>query len=560
MNHLISFIMIAVLFVTTTTIFVHAHIEDICVTPPGPCLKCGIYNFYTIASKLGCRYLEEDPKCVTATLIAQSKGGFNDTSNCRGIIHFNAIYFIAVALGFKPDIAYNMASFSQAIDFAQYKGVDSCGKAMDKGYWTPPMRGLLRTQRTFGGTNRHLGVPYVGLYDNITVVPSNLNTTDLNREPLFQFDKIYTGNLKKPNVRGCQKKEFTMSNRYYEETCPGLMPDFNDFFYEGALASAKKWAFGETDLLCIAGFTKENPITGSLFTGTECPDKGAQFQVNIGSIVQGPIPITGPPMALGEQVMQFECTPNCTAETYEIVPESIVYASQLKQYLQKQATENGYAVLNDPPGAVPEIVARFGIFLHWVADRASHWYCCDASSSGVKAVKQGDHYNLFLYLSKSACNFINHGMVHYVSHTVSCKLFLTELTIIYKKSKWEQGVSELAPGSYYALVNTYKLVLEFRNKYIQSNPEWFRPGAKVLSLHQIVGNKANPGILYKITNIPNAVERFHAEVQALKEYNLPPMPGFETMCKQNRTSSLRENLINKINNIIIENTYDDEGS
>lgn len=107
-------------------------------------------------------------------------------------------------------------------------------------------------------------------------------------------------------------------------------------------------------------------------------------------------------------------------------------------------------------------------------------------------------------------------------------------------------------------MNTYKQILEFRNKFIQSNPEWFRTGAEILSLRQVVGTKANPGILYKITNIPNAEERFHAEVKALKEHKLPPMPGFEKMCKQNRTHSLRDTLINKIHNLVIENQSADE--
>ena len=77
-------------------------------------------------------------------------------------------------------------------------------------------------------------------------------------------------------------------------------------------------------------------------------------------------------------------------------------------------SQNGYATLkNGEP--VPEVVARIGIFIHWVADRASHWYCNDASKSGNFAVKNGTDgdYNLFLYLDPKPCSFVEHSMVHY---------------------------------------------------------------------------------------------------------------------------------------------------
>lgn len=126
-------------------------------------------------------------------------------------------------------------------------------------------------------------------------------------------------------------------------------------------------------------------------------------------------------MELGEQVIHFECEPNCSAPSYTVKPGSTVYARDLDKYLKDQAETNGFAVLNDPPGVVPSQVAKFGIYLHWVADRASHWYCCDASGSGVVTVRDSSKqfYNNFLYLGKNSCNFINHGMVHYVSLTTS---------------------------------------------------------------------------------------------------------------------------------------------
>jgi len=261
-----------------------AHIEDICVAPPGTCFKCGVYNFYSIAERLGCGYLDSQPKCIMATLLEQSAGGFNATSNCRGIIHFNAIYFAAVALGFKQDIAYNFAAFSQAIDFVQYKGVDSCGEPMENARWTPPMRGLTRTETMYGGTNRHLGVPFVGLYDSLKVYPSDLSQLSLYGERLTQEKKLYKGVPGMDKV-GCEMHDMEKSDEFYASTCAGLMPNFSDPFYEGSLYNARLWAFGEADQLCVAGFTEEDPVTGSLFTGKSCPKAGKQYRVNIGPIV-----------------------------------------------------------------------------------------------------------------------------------------------------------------------------------------------------------------------------------------------------------------------------------
>lgn len=60
-------------------------------------------------------------------------------------------------------------------------------------------------------------------------------------------------------------------------------------------------------------------------------------------------------------------------------------------------------------------MARLGVYLHWVADRASHWYCTDSNGSGIAGVKGEDgDYNLYLYLDgKRGCSFITHSMAHY---------------------------------------------------------------------------------------------------------------------------------------------------
>ena len=131
---------------------------------------------------------------------------------------------------------------------------------MDKKYGSPPMQGFVRTSRATGGSLRHLGIPF-GEKENYSA----------------------------------------------------LEPDFNNFEYEGTLSSMKRWAFGETDILCHAGITVPDK-DGNIFKGDECPKSGRIISIQPSIIVKGPIPLVGDGgMDLGEQIMHYECEgdPTC---------------------------------------------------------------------------------------------------------------------------------------------------------------------------------------------------------------------------------------------------------
>lgn len=137
---------------------------------------------------------------------------------------------------------------------------------------------------------------------------------------------------------------------------------------------------------------------GSPFTGTTCAD-GDQTSVNIVNLQEGPIPISGGKLELGEQVIQYECTPNCTASNYTIIPESKIYVKQFSSYIVEQSQKYGYATMSDGR-PVHDVIARMGIFLHWIADRSSHWYCTDAPGTGIVGVKKTQKkYDLYMWVS-----------------------------------------------------------------------------------------------------------------------------------------------------------------
>ena len=222
-----------------------AHVVDVCVAPPGNTPDSGVYNFFSGAADLGCDYRNMSAECVAAVL-EDSDETFAEYSICRGVIHFNAVYFTAAALGFTQDIAHMFAAFSQAIDYTQYAAIDSCGRNMSESWWTPPLRGLKRTTTAFGGTNRHLGVPFAGWLEDDPVLKTTEKSGEIVGRPITQRNKTYTGGSK----HGCKDLDMSKSFATYAKMCPALVPDYNDYFYEGALASGRDWAFGKTNLLC----------------------------------------------------------------------------------------------------------------------------------------------------------------------------------------------------------------------------------------------------------------------------------------------------------------------
>lgn len=126
----------------------------------------------------------------------------------------------------------------------------------------------------------------------------------------------------------------------------------------------------------------------------------------------------------------------------------------------------------------------------------------------VKRDKVGAHYDLFMHLDPSACNYVTHGAVHY----------------------WEQGVSKLAPGTYSALVGMFRALQEFREKFLRKNPAWFRKDAEPMSFEEVVGTYEKPGILFNMTMIKEADQRVKEEIRALRQHRLPFMPGFWDLC------------------------------
>mmetsp|Transcript_94782 Transcript_94782/g.300735 ORF Transcript_94782/g.300735 Transcript_94782/m.300735 type:complete len:290 (-) Transcript_94782:139-1008(-) len=194
--------------------------------------------------------------------------------------------------------------------------------------------------------------------------------------------------------------------------------------------------------------------------------------------------------------------------------------SSFGQYLRESCSK-GRACMPQG-GPVPELVARLGILLHYAVDRASHWYCTDAPGSGVMLQRAagGDYeYDVVLYMAES-CNALTHMDTHY----------------------WEQGMglsdAYLSPATVGALHAMHGLLAEFADDFRSARPEWFDPRVSPMDAGRAIGTRESPGHLYNVVRHSKAVDRVRSLMEALRENNLPAIPGWETDCGLRESAGL----------------------
>lgn len=163
--------------------------------------------------------------------------------------------------------------------------------------------------------------------------------------------------------------------------------------------------------------------------------------------------------------------------------------------------------------AVPEMIARLGITLHYYADRSSHWYGVDSPGSGVMLEQRtASDYDLYLYLEAKAFSFVTHANAHF----------------------WEQGMgvddTYVAPGTLAAMYQMYDVLAEFAEEFQAIQQEWFTLGARSMSKAEAIGSQDAPGFLYDIVRHRKAADRAQAHQDALHKAGLPPLPGWESSC------------------------------
>ena len=246
----------------------------------------------------------------------------------RSMIHADATYFLAQALGYRADVAYWIVAYNETSDHGDYNPIDQCGvqaAAANNGhqFMGAAFNGFVRTNMATDGPLDHYLVPF----------SPNGQGTDVHGAGGVQA--LYPFHYPPPGYP-------TIDNRY-----------------ETTLANLRQWAMlptNEAGTLCAAG----------LMT----PDKNCVEGVTISGVV--PVITTDPrgvPIVVksGRKVLNFQ-------KKTDQAPAQIDTFDRLEAYLNDPNKTIGKVA--DRP--VPVQVARFGLYLHSLQDSSSHaTYCGD---------------------------------------------------------------------------------------------------------------------------------------------------------------------------------------
>ena len=263
----------------------------------------------------------------------------------RSMIHMDATYFIAQALGYRADVAYWIAAYNEVTDLAHYVPIDQCGVqaanqvAIDSG----------TTKQTAVNTGR----------DYIAAEFNGFQRTNLNTDgPLDHYVVPFSPNGQGTDAHGAGGVQ-AVYPFYYPR--PGY-PEHIDDVYQVTLYNLRQWAMLATEdpgLLCAGGLTVK-AADGS----TRCLENAK---------ITGAVPIIQPSEAgvpinvdSGRKIL------NATDTT----PPQITYYEMLRDWLNDPARTTGTLWLDANPRPVPVQVARMGIYLHAIQDTSSHGTFC----------------------------------------------------------------------------------------------------------------------------------------------------------------------------------------
>jgi hypothetical protein len=256
----------------------------------------------------------------------------------RSLIHADATYFIALALGYRADVAYWIAAYNEVSDYGQYKPIDQCGVQ---------------------ASSSNSGAPYISAAFN-----GFKRTNTATDGPIYHYVLSFSPTGDGDDVHGASGVQAVYPLHY---PTPGYPLRIDDI-YQGTLYNLRQWAMtpgGEPGLLCSGGFTVPNGssnfsgdrcLSGTTFTGTVPVLEGSGAGVNLS-------------FPSGLKVLD---------NTNGVVTSYPALASWLAD---KQKT---IGVLWDDPQRppVPVQLARIGLYLHSLQDTASHsTFCGDDAPS-----------------------------------------------------------------------------------------------------------------------------------------------------------------------------------
>jgi hypothetical protein len=255
----------------------------------------------------------------------------------RSMVHADATYFLAQALGYRSDVAYWIAAYNEVTDLTRYAPIDQCG-----GQATSRNSGQRYITATFNGFAR-----------------TNTKTDG----PLYHYVLPFSPNGNGTDVHGAGGVQAVYPLHY---PAPGY-PDVIDDIYQGTLYNLRQWAMEpgrNPGFLCAAGFTEPRGL--SHFSGSSCL---------AGVPIRGTVPLLKM-FNFGTKI-EAHSGPKILDDSHGVM----TYES-LDAWLADQNRTSGTLWKDPASPPVPVQVARIGIYLHTLQDTASHaTYCGDDAPS-----------------------------------------------------------------------------------------------------------------------------------------------------------------------------------
>lgn len=258
-------------------------------------------------------------------------------------------FALAQAVGLDPELAYFLSLYSSATDPQVLTICDACGNAMPQKYQAPSMRGTMRLGMNSGGYLSHMPAHWMG----------------------------HIGN--------------------------GLDPDVHDHETEGLIASYRDWVYARDKSepfwvpighhqahheACVVGFTVPGRF-GNPFSGPVCPEAG-YINSSFPMFPSGTVYMTA------AEATQIWGKNNALLKTAKYITNAInymgetpldlngLYLNDIGEWLEK----NGNYSILDNGQQVPVPIVKFGVYLHFLADRVSHYYCTDDPASNMALIQE----------------------------------------------------------------------------------------------------------------------------------------------------------------------------
>jgi hypothetical protein len=315
-----------------------AFLEDLCVSQDHKIRTC-------IEPNDACK-IKPGPNSICPAQFQQSLTMVFRHLPGRSMVHTDATYFLAQAVGYRADIAYWIAAYNEVADQTRYAPIDQCGN-----------------QATATNSGKNF----------ITLRFNGFQRTNIKLDgPLYHYDIPFSPGGDGRDAHGVSGVRALYP---FHSPAPGYPQEIDDV-YQGTLSNLRQWAMRRDSgagLLCAAGLTEPNGP--SHFGGAACLRDVS---------IEGPVPL----------IARSRIGPKITAHSGPKILDNSkteVTYQELGNWLKDGKRSSGTLWKDPASTSVPEAIVRIGLYTHTLQDTASHSPCADDAPGATGTSDQGTY-------------------------------------------------------------------------------------------------------------------------------------------------------------------------